>query len=334
MRVVKIGSARIDERGKISGGVVGDNTGIEVSYQNWYLHSKGWVVIRAKDDDVRIKIACAMVSACNNNNIGYDQSNRSGLYNAVKNVEWNPAKCTVKTECDCSALVRVCVAYALGKAVADFNTSSEVSVLKATGAFDILTDAKYTTSQDYLLEGDILVTKSKGHTVVALNNGDKAFYDISGIAKYTLNRGKSGIEVAKLQKNLNQVINAGLTVDGEFGTKTDKAVRDFQTKYKLEVDGKYGPKSYNKMVDVINGNVTTQIVKIATYTLRRGTKGNNVKTLQENINMAIGSNLKVDGNFGPDTESALRRFQSIYGLVVDGIYGKNSYTKMKSVLNT
>ena len=332
MGVVKIGSARIDERGKSSGGVAGDNNGVEVSFQNWYLHNKGWVVIRAKFDEDRMKIAYAMRAACNNNNIGYDQSNRSGLYNAVKNLGWDPAKCTIKTECDCSALVRVCVAYALGKSIPDFNTASEVSVLKGTGEFEILTDAKYVNSQDYLLEGDILVTKTKGHTIVALNNGDKAFNDVTGVAKYTLKKGNAGIEVAKLQKNLNQVIDAGLTIDGEFGSKTEKAVRDFQNKYKLEVDGKYGPNSYAKMLDVINGNITTPVVKIATYTLRKGSKGNNVKTLQENLNMAINAGLKIDGNFGPATESAVKLFQSKYGLVADGIYGKNSYNKMKSVL--
>ena len=49
MATVYIGSARIDERGKASGGQAGDQTGKEVSTQNWYLHSKGWVVLRPKD---------------------------------------------------------------------------------------------------------------------------------------------------------------------------------------------------------------------------------------------------------------------------------------------
>ncbi|WP_279221181.1 hypothetical protein [Clostridium sp. OF09-36] len=35
-----VGSARIDENGKISGGVLGDNNGREVSTQPYYLHSK------------------------------------------------------------------------------------------------------------------------------------------------------------------------------------------------------------------------------------------------------------------------------------------------------
>lgn len=331
---VKIGSARIDERGKITGGTAGDNTGNEVSYQNWYKHSKGWVVIRAKDATVRKRIADAMRAACTNNNIGYDQSNRSGLYNAVKNLGYNPAKCTVLTETDCSALVRVCSCYALQKNIKDFNTSGEKSVLLATGDFEALTDTKYTNSPDYLMEGDILVTKTKGHTVVVLTDGDKANF-VTEAAEPTLKKGDKGSEVRKLQDNLNKVINAGLQVDGSYGQKTYDAVAAFQAKYGLTVDGCYGPKTAAKMIDALNGNapVVTKPVKIATYTLRKGNKGSNVRTLQENLNMAINAGLEVDGSFGPNVEAAVKEFQHKYGLTVDGIYGKNSYNMMKSLLN-
>ena len=54
---VIIGSARIDERGKASGGKAGDQTGKEVSTQNWYKHSKGWVLLRPKDPEKAAKIA-------------------------------------------------------------------------------------------------------------------------------------------------------------------------------------------------------------------------------------------------------------------------------------
>ena len=330
---VKIGSARIDERGKISGGTAGDNTGKEVSFQNWYKHSKGWIVLRAKDDTIRDRIAYAMRAACTNNNIGYDQSNRSGLYNAVKNVGWDPAKCATKTETDCSALVRVCTAYAIQKAVADFNTASQVNTLMNTGYFEKLTDSKYTNQENYLLEGDILVTKTKGHTVVVLNDGDKAAEDALGAAQATLKKGSKGTEVMKLQKNLNEAIDAKLDVDGSFGGKTYDTLCTFQTKYGLSVDGIYGPKSEAKMVDVLSGKVVvTDPVKVATYTLRKGNKGSNVKTLQDNLNR-LGANLVIDGSFGPATEAAVKEFQKKFGLVVDGVYGKNSYTKMKSLLN-
>lgn len=259
--VVQIGSARVDERGQYSGGKPGDQTGNEVSTQNWYKHKKGWVVIRAKDPAARLKIAQAAKAGCFNNNIGYSQSDRYGLYNKTKNKGFNPAKCTEKTNTDCSALVRVCCCYA-GINVGDFNTSAEVSVLKATGKFDILTDSKYTDSSDYLLAGDILCTKTKGHTVVVLTNGTKANYTSTNttqssnskkpdIAKYTIKKGNKGSQVKALQLDLNYVLGTNLTVDGDFGNATFNALIDFQKKYGLSTDGIYGKASFNKMKEVI-----------------------------------------------------------------------------------
>ena len=54
---VLVGSARMDENGKYSGGKAGSQTSKEISTQNWYLHSKGWVLIRPKDGKVAEKIA-------------------------------------------------------------------------------------------------------------------------------------------------------------------------------------------------------------------------------------------------------------------------------------
>jgi len=57
---VIIGSARGDERGKAHGGKAGDQTGRELSTQNWYLHKKGWVVLRPKSPEAAKKVAKAM----------------------------------------------------------------------------------------------------------------------------------------------------------------------------------------------------------------------------------------------------------------------------------
>lgn len=169
---VRIGSARINEKGSINGGAAGDQTGGEVSTQAWYLHSKGWVVIRAKDAAVREKIARNMQAICDNDNIGYCQDHRSTLTAAAKPYGYDASKVTKKVEVDCSEGVRNCVLYA-GINVGSFSTSGEVSTLRNTGAFDILEDDLYCKSSDYLLRGDILVTRTKGHTVVVLSNGSK-----------------------------------------------------------------------------------------------------------------------------------------------------------------
>ncbi|MEO0688971.1 MAG: DUF2272 domain-containing protein [Pseudomonadota bacterium] len=58
-------------------------------------------------------------------------------------------------------------------------------------------------------------------------------------------------------------------------------------------------------------------------TLRRGSRGGAVRTLQRLLNIA-GANLTVDGVFGRQTQSAVRSFQSANGLSVDGIVGSQT----------
>ena len=54
---VKVGSARNGETGNPTSNRAGDQTGKEVSVQNWYLHSKGWRVFRCKDPAKAEKMA-------------------------------------------------------------------------------------------------------------------------------------------------------------------------------------------------------------------------------------------------------------------------------------
>lgn len=68
----------------------------------------------------------------------------------------------------------------------------------------------------------------------------------------TLRYGNTGNEVKKLQRCLNKIMGAGLDVDGSFGPATLNAVRRFQEKYRLEVDGTVGPKTRAKIKKLIS----------------------------------------------------------------------------------
>jgi nucleoid-associated protein YgaU len=188
--VVVIGHASIDERGKATGGKAGDNNGKEVCRANWYKHKKGWNVLRAKDAATAEKIAKAMEAACDNVFVGYNQYKRNTLYNAAAKEGFDISKVDVLCDTDCSALVRVCCAYA-GIAVADFTTGNEKKTLLKTGLF---TELNIGGSSDYLKRGDILVTKTKGHTVVVLSNGSKAE---TANRTYTVKKGDSLWKIAK-----------------------------------------------------------------------------------------------------------------------------------------
>lgn len=167
---VIIGSARSDENKKYQNGMAGDQrqTSVpdysgEVSMQKFYNHSKGWYVLRPKNPTVAMKIAEAMIRACNNKNIGYDQIHRLGI--VAKGT-----KTTEKTECDCGTLVRVCVKEASGIDPGNFTTATEASLLKATGLFE--EKFIYKAGVD-LCTGDVLVTRTKGHTAIVTSGKNR-----------------------------------------------------------------------------------------------------------------------------------------------------------------
>ena len=68
-------------------------------------------------------------------------------------------------------------------------------------------------------------------------------------------------------------------------------------------------------------------------TLSQGATGSDVTQLQIRLSgyPGYGSVLAIDGDFGPATAAALKRFQSAYGLVADGIAGSATYNKLYSL---
>lgn len=269
---VMIGSARHDETGAYSGGKAGDQTGDEVSKQEWYLHSKGWVCIRAKDATVREKIAQDMEYACANPHIGYDQGQNYTLFDVAGTVGWDCSKVTKDCETDCARLVRVCVWYA-GIRCGDFYTGDEADTLRATGQFDILKEIKYTTTSNNLLRGDILVTKTKGHTVVVLSDG-KNIAPVAPIEKThsTLQKGDNGTEVKELQKDLIALGFGSLydlSATGKFGTVTKKTVVAFQTLTGITADGSCGPQTWG-MIDKLLAYPSTKAKAVTDVYCRIG----------------------------------------------------------------
>lgn len=73
--------------------------------------------------------------------------------------------------------------------------------------------------------------------------------------------------------------------------------------------------------------------------LRRGSVGENVRTIERQLNRigrnypAIPAITQLDGVFGPETESAVRTFQQIFSLDADGVVGKATWYKIKEIYN-
>lgn len=269
MATVYVGGASIDENGKAHGGKAGNQSGRELRKQAWYKHSKGWRVFRAKEAETGVKIADDMRWAIANKYIGYDQWQRNTLYKYAAKVGFNCWKVDVDCETDCSALVRVCLAYAGIDVPAEFRTVNMPHYLLKTGKFKEMTGSKYTNQSAYLREGDILVTATSGHTVVVLNDGDKAEKDTTepvteptkepekdkggetvDITLSVLKKGAKGAEVKAMQTLLKGYgYSLGKWgIDGDFGGDTLTAVKEYQRDNHLSIDGICGKNTWAKML--------------------------------------------------------------------------------------
>lgn len=112
MSVKYIAHASIDERGKISGGKAGDQTGSEVCIRTWY--SKPWhYLLKLKDAKVRKQLGNNMIALAKNNHVGYDQSQRNTLLTQAEKVGFDFSKITVDCECDCSSAITICLLGAI-----------------------------------------------------------------------------------------------------------------------------------------------------------------------------------------------------------------------------
>ena len=155
--------------------------------------------------------------------------------------------------------------------------------------------------------------------------------DINCLLEY----GSKGEQVKLLQQELNSVMNAGLTVDGSFGSKTKNAVIDFQKKYSLTVDGIVGVETATKLNEAYLAINNCEIVINDTLDIRchleYGSKGEQVKLLQQELNSVMNAGLTVDGAFGSATKNAVINFQKKYNLDSDGIVGIATAGKLNVV---
>lgn len=251
MGTTYIGSARIGENGKATGGKVGDQKQTtspdykgEVSMQTLASFVKGrkLYILRPKQCVHAQKIAEGMKIACNNINLGYSQSCSRYMPDDINS--------KIKINVDCSKLIRDVVYYATGIDVGNFTTANEVSVLVNSGLFD--RPIVYTANTK-VYEGDVFVTQTKGHTGACADGLSREITKTvkPDVAKPTIKKGSTGEQAKWLQRDLNVVINANLVIDGIFGTKSVDALKKWQKQYGLTVDGIYGNKSYAKMKQLI-----------------------------------------------------------------------------------
>ena len=219
----------------------GDQGGVEVRIvDNYDVTKRGYsVLIRPKKVEHAAKIALACEAGCKNDNIGYSQATRNTLYKLAKKNNFNLA--TVgKCNTDCSAFASTC-AVAAGTSLKYYGTYNNGPVTanmetryRACGDFEILKDARYFSSADYLKRGDMLV-RPHGHVIVILGFGSQiSDYEI---AMY------EGITSVKIKANIKNISSTSITtevkivkIENNVETELDdkKTLKAYKWSYRLE----------------------------------------------------------------------------------------------------
>lgn len=163
-----------------------------------------------------------------------------------------------------------------------------------------------------------------------------------------IKNGASGTSVQQIQQALNIVGQeyTGIPVlveDGVFGAETERAIRRFQELFGLEVDGIVGMNTWNKLFEVSKSiqQGTRPSPDFPTYPgtiLQSGSRGNDVRLIQERLNFIAMyykniPSVVADGVFGPLTTNAVRAFQMMLGLEVDGIVGLQTWNRIMQMYN-
>lgn len=167
-----------------------------------------------------------------------------------------------------------------------------------------------------------------------------------------LRLGTGGEEVIEIQRELNRIAANYPSIPkisgsrGYFEQTTQNAVRQFQHIFNLESDGVVGKDTWYKIKRIYNGikglsELYSEGITISEAerkyerVLKKGSRGSSVKILQYYLCFLNYFNLKlpyvaVDGIFGDETRDAVLAFQSLYGLDVDGIVGRDTWDMIQN----
>lgn len=129
-----------------------------------------------------------------------------------------------------------------------------------------------------------------------------------------------GAEVRELQTKLRDLGYDSGEIDGIMGDKTERSVREFQKDAGLTVDG-------------LAGKQTWAALNASFQTLRTGSKGPAVRSLQMRLKRAGYNPGPIDGKYGPKTAQAVKEVQKRSNIAIDGITGSQTRNALKKALS-
>ncbi|MFN2561288.1 MAG: N-acetylmuramoyl-L-alanine amidase [Jatrophihabitans sp.] len=146
----------------------------------------------------------------------------------------------------------------------------------------------------------------------------------------SLSRGATGSAVAEVRGMLAAIgllDNTTADVGDVFDAATELAVRHFQQRRGISVDGRVGPETYAALTSA-HWRLGDRVLAHESGQMLTGDDVTQLQTQLIEMGFALP---RADGIFGPFTAEALRRFQREYGLVVDGICGPRTLRALRQL---
>lgn len=146
--------------------------------------------------------------------------------------------------------------------------------------------------------------------------------------------GDHGEQVKNVQKKLKSLGYYSGSIDGDYGTGTQKAVTSFQKANGLKANGYVNSSTLNKMnsssAKKASSSKSSSSSTSSSGTCAPGDSGDHVKKVQKRLKALGYYNGTVDGSYGNNTKNAVSSFQKANGLNVTGKVNSSTLNKMNS----
>ena len=208
--------------------------------------------------------------------------------------------------------------YYTGEITGNVGTKTEAAIKQFQSAYSLTADG---------MAGPVTVAKLES----VYNSKGGSSSSSSGDA---LKLGSSGSKVRDLQLDLTTLGYYWADITGNFGAKTEAAVKTFQQRNNLTADGVAGTKTLNAIASAVSrtGGSSSGSSYASGTTLKLNSQGSAVTQLQTDLKQLGYYYADITGNFGSKTEAAVKSFQSAKGLTADGVAGSKTLSAVATAI--
>lgn len=171
-------------------------------------------------------------------------------------------------------------------------------------------------------------------SAIAKKGGSSSSSSASSSSSGALKLNSQGSKVTQLQQDLKQLGYYYADITGNFGEKTEAAVKAFQKAHKLTDDGVAGTNTLNAIAAAVEKAGGSLSSSSGTSGMKLGSTGSDIRALQQNLTTLGYYYGDITGHYGTMTQAAVAKFQKARGLTQDGVAGSKTVEAIASAIKS